>query len=118
MPADWQAVALPCGVRETMVVQVSPWLKDNQWVLDLAAGENPIPGFVRNLDAPDVVLRVPQKRGLAAKQRGLFSNHQFHKHGLAQAAADRGRFRVTPSEPYRVEFATPSLRDVAMTVHY
>ncbi len=80
MPADWQAVALPRGVRETMVVQASPRPKDNQRVLDLAVGENSILGFVRNLD--------------------------------------RGRFRVTPSEPYRVEFATPSLRDVAMTAHY
>ncbi|MES2468106.1 MAG: hypothetical protein V4675_12440 [Verrucomicrobiota bacterium] len=98
-----------------MVVQASPWPKDNQRVLDLAAGENSILGFVINRDPPDVLLRMPQKRGLAAKQRGLFSDHQFHNNGLVQAAADRGRFRVTLSWPDRGKIATPSLRDVAMT---
>lgn len=53
LPKDWLAVAAPHGVSETIVVEASPWLEDNQWVLDLAAQEKRILGLVGNLDAAD-----------------------------------------------------------------
>jgi predicted TIM-barrel fold metal-dependent hydrolase len=37
-------------VRETVVVEASPWVEDNAWILDLAAKEKSIVGFVGNLD--------------------------------------------------------------------
>ncbi len=50
LPADWLAVAAPHGVRETVVVEASPLIEDNQWILDLAAKERCIVGFVGHLD--------------------------------------------------------------------
>jgi len=53
LPADWRAVAGPRGVTKTVVVEASPWLEDNQWILDLAAREKGIVGFIGNLDFAD-----------------------------------------------------------------
>lgn len=54
LPADWLALAARHGCRETVVVEASPWVEDNQWVLDLAAREKSIVGFVGHLDpGPD-----------------------------------------------------------------
>lgn len=50
LPADWLAVALPHGVKETVIVEASPLVEDNQWILDLAAKEKCIIGFVGHLD--------------------------------------------------------------------
>ncbi|TVQ01133.1 MAG: amidohydrolase [Planctomycetaceae bacterium] len=50
MPADWQALAEPLGIDSTIVVEASPWVEDNQWVLDLAAEDRSIVGLVGNLD--------------------------------------------------------------------
>jgi predicted TIM-barrel fold metal-dependent hydrolase len=50
LPADWLALAAPHGCRETVVVEASAWVEDNQWILDLAAEEKSIVGFVGHLD--------------------------------------------------------------------
>ncbi|MEI6232793.1 MAG: amidohydrolase family protein [Planctomycetota bacterium] len=49
LPQDWLAVGGPLGVKETIVVEASKWLEDNAWILDLAAKEPSIIGFVGNL---------------------------------------------------------------------
>jgi L-fuconolactonase len=53
LPADWRAVAEPHGIHETVVVEASPWVEDNQWILDLATDDRSIVGFVGNLDPRD-----------------------------------------------------------------
>ncbi len=53
MPADWRSLALPHGVAETIVIEASPWLEDNQWVQDLAIREKCILGFIGNLEPMD-----------------------------------------------------------------
>ena len=53
LPEHWLALAAPHGARETVVVEASPLLEDNQWILDLAAREKSIVGFVGNLDLAD-----------------------------------------------------------------
>ena len=53
LPADWLAVAAPHGVKETVIVEASPLVEDNQWILDLAAKEKSIVGFVGHLDPGD-----------------------------------------------------------------
>ncbi|MBB5034232.1 amidohydrolase family protein [Prosthecobacter vanneervenii] len=53
LPADWLAVAAPHGVKETVVVEASPLVEDNQWIFDLAAKEKSIVGFVGHLDPGD-----------------------------------------------------------------
>lgn len=50
LPDDWAKVALPHGVTSTVVVEASAWLEDNQWILDLAANDKRIVGFVGRLD--------------------------------------------------------------------
>jgi len=49
LPKDYRAVPVPLPVTGTVVVEASPWLEDNQWVLDLAAHDPFIVGFVGNL---------------------------------------------------------------------
>ena len=49
LPGDYQALPVPCPVTGTVVVEASPWVEDNQWVLDLAEREPFIVGLVGNL---------------------------------------------------------------------
>ena len=49
LPKDYRALPVPRPVSGTVVVEASPWVEDNQWVLDLAAHEPFIVGFVGNL---------------------------------------------------------------------
>ena len=53
LPADWLAVASPHGIKETVVVEASLLVEDNQWILNLAAKEKSIVGFVGHLDPGD-----------------------------------------------------------------
>ncbi len=50
MPENYKALAVPEGVTGTVVVEASKWLEDNQWILDLAAAEPFIVGFVGHLE--------------------------------------------------------------------
>ena len=50
MPEDYKALAVPEGATGTVVVEASKWLEDNQWILDLAAEEPFIVGFVGHLE--------------------------------------------------------------------
>ena len=49
LPEDYRALPVPKPVTGTVVVEASPWLEDNQWVLELAAQDPFIVGFVGNL---------------------------------------------------------------------
>ena len=49
LPPDWQQVAAPHGIRETVVVEASAWPQDNDWILRLADEHPCIVGFVGNL---------------------------------------------------------------------
>lgn len=62
MPKDWLALAAPHGIHETVIVEASPWVEDNQWILDLAAQEKCIVGFVGNLDPNDAGFVANLKR--------------------------------------------------------
>ncbi len=48
----------------------------------------------------------------------LFTDHQFRNNGLPIDEADLGRYRVTGSRLDRGTFATPSLRNIALTAPY
>lgn len=52
LPRHFRQVATPCGVTGAIVVECSPWVEDNQWVLDVAAEDPIIVGVVGNLE-PD-----------------------------------------------------------------
>src|SRR4029453_9108516 len=50
LPADLRQVAEPAGVRGAGVGEASPWIEDNDWVLDLVANEPFVCAVVGNLD--------------------------------------------------------------------
>lgn len=50
LPARYRKLAEPLGIRGAIEVEASPWLEDNQWVLDLAAKDKIIVGTVGNLE--------------------------------------------------------------------
>lgn len=49
LPQDYRALPVPRPVTGTVVVEASPWVEDNQWVLDVAAKDPFIVGLVGNL---------------------------------------------------------------------
>ena len=49
LPDDYKKIARPLGVTGTVVVEASPWVEDNQWVLDLAEKDKFVLGLVGNL---------------------------------------------------------------------
>ena len=51
LPKDFVAITKPLGVTGTIIVEASAWLEDNQWILDMAANEPAIFGFVGHLEA-------------------------------------------------------------------
>ncbi len=51
LPAEFSKLTKPLGVTGTIVVEASPWLEDNQWLLDLAKDEPIILGIIGNLKA-------------------------------------------------------------------
>ena len=51
LPAEYVALAKPLGITRTVTIEASAWLEDNQWLLNLAAMNPVITGFVGNLSA-------------------------------------------------------------------
>ena len=49
LPAEYKKLASPHGITGTVVVEASPWVEDNQWLLDLAKDEPFLVGIVGNL---------------------------------------------------------------------
>lgn len=49
LPENYRALSVPQPVDGTVVVEASPWVEDNQWILDLAARDPFIVGLVGNL---------------------------------------------------------------------
>src|SRR6476660_2699055 len=50
LPARYRKIAGPLGIVGAIEVEASPWLEDNQWVLDVAAKDTIIVGTVGNLE--------------------------------------------------------------------
>jgi L-fuconolactonase len=53
LPPEYIALAKPHGITGTVVVEASPWLEDNQWLLDLADREPFLLAIVGNLNPLD-----------------------------------------------------------------
>ncbi|MGE4183052.1 MAG: amidohydrolase [Limisphaerales bacterium] len=49
LPADWREIAQPLGVTHTVVVEASPWIEDNAWILELAQNDPSLAGLVGHL---------------------------------------------------------------------
>jgi predicted TIM-barrel fold metal-dependent hydrolase len=50
LPDRYRALTKPLGIVGTIEVECSPWLEDNQWVLDIAAKDTIIVGTVGDLE--------------------------------------------------------------------
>lgn len=50
LPDRYRKIATPLGITGAIEVEASPWLEDNQWVLDVAAKDTIIVGTVGNLE--------------------------------------------------------------------
>jgi L-fuconolactonase len=53
LPAEYKKLAAPLGITGTVVVEASPRVEDNQWLLDLAKDEPFLVGVVGNLSLAD-----------------------------------------------------------------
>ncbi len=94
-PKEFVALTESLGVAGTVVVEASPWLEDNQWVLDLAQDNPSIVGFIGNLKLGDAAFaanlqrftRNPLFRGLRIGERAIAE-------GLGQRAFERDLQRM------------------------
>ncbi len=50
LPDRYRRIAVPLGINGAIEVEASPWLEDNQWVLDVAAKDTIIVGTVGDLE--------------------------------------------------------------------
>jgi L-fuconolactonase len=50
LPDRYRKIAVPLGVTGAIEVEASPWLEDNQWVLDVAAKDTIVVGTVGDLE--------------------------------------------------------------------
>lgn len=80
LPPDWERVAAPHGIRETVVVEASAWPLDNDWILRLADLHPCIVGFIGNLR--------PAETGFADHFRRLVAHPLFR--GIRIPAAKLG----------------------------
>src|SRR5262249_34500492 len=51
LPDRYRGIVEPLGITGAIEVEASPWMEDNQWVLDQAAKDTIIVGTVGNLEA-------------------------------------------------------------------
>lgn len=84
LPAQFRALTEPLGVVGTVVVEASPWVEDNQWILDLAKDNDNIVGFIGNLK-----LGVPE---FAAQLRRFSRNRLFRGLRIGERAIEQRAF--------------------------
>jgi predicted TIM-barrel fold metal-dependent hydrolase len=61
-PKDWHRLAAPHGIHETVVVEASKLVQDNDWILNLAATDKRIIGFIGHLQPAEDGFTVNLKR--------------------------------------------------------
>ena len=94
LPSDFRQATDGLNVFGTVVVEASPRVEDNQWILDLARDEPAIVGFVGNLQPGQVAFAADLKRFTA---NPLFRGLRFGLgalKNLGEAATDSDLTRV------------------------
>ena len=85
LPKDFLEQAAPLGVTKTVIVEASPWVEDNAWLLDVAAKNPSVLGIVGNLTPGKPEFAGHVKRFAANKKyRGIRISHGALKTGLDQ----------------------------------
>lgn len=89
LPEHFQRLAGPLGVTGTVVVEASPWVEDNQWLLDLASRHEIVVGVVgRLVPESDDFARNLDRFARQCRFRGLRLNHNELQRGLGQRQFD------------------------------
>ena len=116
LPDDYRALPVPQRADGVVVVEASPWVEDNQWVLDLAARDPLILGLVGNLPIGTDAFAAHLKRFAAHPLfRGVRIRDGSLEAGLRERAfmrdmrdiADRGLCFDVHSPTVWVEQAVP-----------
>ena len=95
LPADFHKVTAGLGIAGTVVVEASPILEDNQWILDLAKDEPAIAGFIGHLDPGAAEFSAHLARFTRNPLfRGIRLNAQAIAQGLPNPAFRRGLERL------------------------
>ena len=86
-PREFETLTKPLHVVGTVVVEASPWVEDNQWILDLAKDNPFIVGFIGNLKLGQPEL-AGQLQRFAANPifRGLRVGEKALAEGMGQKA--------------------------------
>ena len=85
LPDEFKRLSQPLGVVGTVVVEASPWVEDNQWLLDLAAKEPFLLGIVGRLDTASNDFEKHLRRfARNPLYRGIRIGHGELKAGLKQ----------------------------------
>jgi L-fuconolactonase len=83
LPPEFVELARPCGITHTVVVEASGWLKDNDWLLKLAADHPAIVGVVGRLTpGEDRFADHLARLGENPLYRGIRISHDEVRHGL------------------------------------
>ena len=86
-PREFQTLTKPHHVIGTVVVEASPWVEDNQWILDLAKDNPFIVGFIGNLKLGEPEFAAQLQRFAANPIfRGLRVGEKPLAEGLGQKA--------------------------------
>jgi L-fuconolactonase len=83
LPDEFKELTKKQHVRATIIVEASPWVEDNQWLLDLAKKDKFIVGVVGNLDpASDDFAKHLERFARDPVFRGIRINHGDLRKGL------------------------------------
>jgi predicted TIM-barrel fold metal-dependent hydrolase len=94
-PREFQSLTRPYRVVGTVVVEASPWVEDNQWILDLAKDDPLIVGYIGNLELGKPEFAGNLKRfGDNPLFRGLRVNARALSAGLGQEAFENDLRRL------------------------
>ncbi len=91
LPEHFERLAGPLGVTGTVVVEASPWVEDNQWLLDLANRNRVIVGVVGRLMVDGENFERDLERFARDRRfRGIRVNHAELQARLGQRRFDAG----------------------------
>ena len=95
LPAEYKKLAQPFGVVGAIVVEASPWLEDNQWLLDLAAKETFLVGVIGHLDPmSDDFEKNLRRFARNPLYRGIRISHQDLTVGLKADLVERCKLLI------------------------
>jgi L-fuconolactonase len=115
LPGEFKKLTKNYRVTSTIAVEASPWLEDNQWLLDLAARDPFIVGVIGHLDpASDDFAKHFTRFAKDPLFRGIRISHADLRRGLGQKTfLDRMRLLVNNDRTLDVNGGPDMPADVA-----